>query len=46
VAEAAAERGVDTILCDNAVEALAGEPDLDDALAALADAAARTGAAA
>ncbi len=40
------ERGIDTILCDNAVEALAGEPDLDDALAALADAAARTGAAA
>jgi cyclic 2,3-diphosphoglycerate synthetase len=46
VAEAAAERGVDTIFCDNAVEALPGEPDLDAALVALADAAARTGAAA
>ena len=46
VAEEAAERGIDTILCDNAVEAVAGEPDLDEALSSLADAAARTGAAA
>jgi len=46
VAEAAAERGVDTVFCDNTVEALPGGPDLDAALVALADAAARTGAAA
>jgi cyclic 2,3-diphosphoglycerate synthetase len=41
VAEAAAARGIPTVFCDNAVEALDGEPDLDAALLALADAAAR-----
>jgi cyclic 2,3-diphosphoglycerate synthetase len=46
VAEAAAERGVETVFCDNTVEPLPGGPGLDEALTALADAAARTGAAA
>jgi cyclic 2,3-diphosphoglycerate synthase len=32
VAEAADARGVDVVLCDNRPQALAGEPDLDDAL--------------
>jgi len=41
VAETAAERGVDVVLADNAVEALPGEPELDAALRALADDAAR-----
>jgi cyclic 2,3-diphosphoglycerate synthetase len=46
VAEAGAEQGIPTIFCDNAVEPLPGEPDLDEALLTLADQAARTGAAA
>jgi cyclic 2,3-diphosphoglycerate synthetase len=39
VAETAAERGIDVVLCDNAVTPLPGEPDLDAHVAALADAA-------
>ncbi len=46
VAEAGAEQGIPTIFCDNAVQPLPGEPDLDEALLTLADQAARTGAAA
>jgi cyclic 2,3-diphosphoglycerate synthetase len=41
VAEAGAERGIEVVLADNAVEAVAGEPDLDAALAGLADEASR-----
>jgi len=41
VAEAGAERGIEVVLADNAVEALPGEPDLDAALVELADAASR-----
>jgi cyclic 2,3-diphosphoglycerate synthetase len=39
VAETAAERGIDVVLCDNAVQPLPGEPDLDAHVMALADAA-------
>mgnify|MGYP003287836475 CR=1 FL=1 len=39
VAETAAERGIEVVLCDNAVQALPGEPDLDAHFTALADAA-------
>ncbi|MEX0817245.1 MAG: 2,3-diphosphoglycerate synthetase [Gaiellales bacterium] len=39
VAETAAERGIAVVLCDNAVQPLPGEPDLDAYVAALADAA-------
>lgn len=39
VAEIAAERGIAVVLCDNAVQPLAGESDLDAHVAALADAA-------
>jgi cyclic 2,3-diphosphoglycerate synthase len=39
VAETAAERGIEVVLCDNAVQALTGEPDLDAHFVALADAA-------
>lgn len=39
VAETAGERGVPVVLCDNAVEPLPGEPDLDTHIAVLADAA-------
>jgi cyclic 2,3-diphosphoglycerate synthetase len=38
VAEAAAERALPVIFCDNEVRPLAGEPDLDAQLVALADA--------
>ncbi len=41
VAEAAAERGVEVILCDNEVQTVKGEPDLDEHLVALADAVSR-----
>ena len=46
VAEAAAERGIEVVFADNAVKTLEGEPDLDEALRGLADAAAREPAAA
>ena len=46
VAEVASERGIDVVFAENAVFTLDGEPDLDDALRRLADAAAREGAAA
>jgi cyclic 2,3-diphosphoglycerate synthase len=39
VAEAAAERGVEVVFCDNEILPLPGEPDLDAALEALAEAA-------
>jgi cyclic 2,3-diphosphoglycerate synthetase len=39
VAEAALERGLEVVFADNEVRALPGEPDLDEALVALADAA-------
>jgi cyclic 2,3-diphosphoglycerate synthase len=39
VAEAALEKGLDVVFADNEVRALPGEPDLDEALVALADAA-------
>ena len=39
VAEHAAEHGVEVVFCDNEVRAVDGEPDLDRALRALADAA-------
>jgi cyclic 2,3-diphosphoglycerate synthase len=39
VAEAALERGLEVVFADNEVQALPGEPDLDEALVALADAA-------
>ena len=39
VAEAAVERGLEVVFADNEVRALPGEPDLDEALVALADAA-------
>jgi cyclic 2,3-diphosphoglycerate synthetase len=39
VAETAAERGIEVVLCDNAVQPLPGEPDLDAHVTALADAA-------
>ncbi len=38
VAEAAAERGLPVIFCDNEVQPLDGEPELDPQLVALADA--------
>jgi cyclic 2,3-diphosphoglycerate synthetase len=41
VAEAASERGIDVVFAENAVLPLDGEPDLDEALRRLADAAAR-----
>jgi cyclic 2,3-diphosphoglycerate synthetase len=41
VAEAGAERGIEVVLADNAVEALPGEPDLNAALVGLAEAASR-----
>jgi cyclic 2,3-diphosphoglycerate synthetase len=41
VAEAAAERGVETVLCDNEVRSLDGWPDIDSQLLHLADAAMR-----
>ena len=41
VAEAAAERGVETVLCDNEVQSLDGWPDIDSQLLHLADAAMR-----
>jgi cyclic 2,3-diphosphoglycerate synthetase len=41
VAEAAAERGIEVVFCDNELLPLPGEPDLDAELHALADAAAR-----
>jgi cyclic 2,3-diphosphoglycerate synthetase len=40
VAEAAAERGAEIVFADNEVRSLAGGPDLDEQLLALADAAA------
>jgi cyclic 2,3-diphosphoglycerate synthase len=46
VAEVAAERGIDVVFAENAVLPLEGEPDLDEALRRLADAAARERAAA
>ncbi|MDQ3993908.1 MAG: cyclic 2,3-diphosphoglycerate synthetase [Actinomycetota bacterium] len=46
VAEAASERGVEVVFADNEVLPVDGEPDLDDELRALADAAAREVAAA
>jgi cyclic 2,3-diphosphoglycerate synthase len=39
VAEAALEQGLEVVFADNEVRALPGEPDLDEALVALADAA-------
>lgn len=39
VVETAAERGVEVVLCDNAVRPVPGEPDLDAYVAALAEAA-------
>jgi cyclic 2,3-diphosphoglycerate synthase len=39
VAEAASERGIDVVFAENSVIALDGEPDLDEALRSLADAA-------
>jgi cyclic 2,3-diphosphoglycerate synthetase len=39
VAETAAERDVEVVLCDNAIQPLLGEPDLDAHVAALAEAA-------
>jgi cyclic 2,3-diphosphoglycerate synthase len=39
VAEAAAERGIPIVLCDNEVRALPGEEDLDEAIHSLAEAA-------
>jgi cyclic 2,3-diphosphoglycerate synthase len=41
VAETAAERGVDVVLCDNEVQTVEGQPDLDEHLVALADAVSR-----
>lgn len=41
VAEAAAERGVAVVFCDNEVQTVDGEPDLDPQLLALADAVSR-----
>ncbi|MGH3022061.1 MAG: 2,3-diphosphoglycerate synthetase [Gaiellaceae bacterium] len=46
VAETAAERDVPVVFADNAVRPLAGEPDLDDLVVALADAVAAEGVAA
>ena len=46
VAEAASERGIEVVFAENAVLPLEGEPDLDEALRRLADAAARERAAA
>jgi cyclic 2,3-diphosphoglycerate synthetase len=40
VAEAAAERGAEVVFADNEVVSLAGEPDLDEQLLGLAEAAA------
>ncbi len=37
VAETAAERGIDVVFCDNRPVAMPGEPDLDDAICALAE---------
>ena len=39
VAEAASERGAEIVFADNEVLSLAGEPELDERLLALADAA-------
>jgi cyclic 2,3-diphosphoglycerate synthetase len=41
VAEAAAQRGIQIVLCDNEVRTVEGEPDLDEHLVALADAVSR-----
>jgi cyclic 2,3-diphosphoglycerate synthase len=41
VAEAAAERRIQIVLCDNEVRTVEGEPDLDEQLVALADAVSR-----
>jgi hypothetical protein len=41
VAEAASERGIDVVFADNEVLSVEGEPNLDEELRALADAAAK-----
>ncbi len=46
VAEAASERGIDVVFAENAIMSVDGEPDVDDELRKIADAAARQPAAA